>query len=848
MNTKNNIKAKLGSYFKKFGFKTNYLTDKNKSLFIQNHRIFIRNKFSFQPLNLATFLSILPFVIGFSQFLNKKYSSQQSNFFFEQNLPGLNFPTQKINWDTFQYLIQDQMTKDLIQSLSLNKFNWSEKDIRITAPIKIQKELSAYIKISNDVPLIKSKWSKLLLQQKNLNSINSFYQNLDEIPQKLQSNYDTNLSVKPLNLSSTLKINIDFQSLKTPQLKNQLLENQSFSKNFLIGFKLKSLKNIEKETGLKTNISNKSVLNKNSYKKQYKFFSKYDLLNKELRKIFTTANISPILSLKNKSTKNIENIFKTDDIKTAQEIFSQIDKIQLAESLHLNRLMSGYTYPDMNLNEVSCFLLQKNYSKNSILKILLPSSYLFPQFSQFKKPTLPSYLIQSKNLTLTDKSQREIFYQGPAVHLNPETGFDWQLFQKTSPSFRFWLENYLGQKNPTRQSLKNFFGNFDYLEFLKQTQDQDFYFEQFSIFQNNVISNVSVNDIPYNRSFQLPEISNSDWEKYLTTNFKSNELNSVQYNTILLPIFEVRSPKLENTNLFFSYKNSLDFEFIHPFSSLFSKSKRKLLAGKLNQINFKMNSSNFADNNSFPIQLSSGNYQKIPSIFQINSKVFFSDIWEPLTFKSWLITAQIGFAFLVFKILKALADNYGRELLVYLLDLVALLGFLDDDLKQEIEILMGQREKGFRIIPKTTKNFNNIGGIQTLLPEIIEIVWFLRNSGREFSISKTLPRGVLLTGPPGTGKTLLVQAIAGEAEVPVLALSGSSLLEPGESGALKLEILFQEARKTAPCIVFIDEMDTLAEKREQVLQNPMGADEVIESLGNIQQISNRCNFCTTRHA
>ena len=83
--------------------------------------------------------------------------------------------------------------------------------------------------------------------------------------------------------------------------------------------------------------------------------------------------------------------------------------------------------------------------------------------------------------------------------------------------------------------------------------------------------------------------------------------------------------------------------------------------------------------------------KEIFSAFSPESKVkvyekdiWLSDIWEPLTFKSWLITAQIGFAFLVFKILKALADNYGRELLVYLLDLVALLGFLDDDLKQEI--------------------------------------------------------------------------------------------------------------------------------------------------------------------
>jgi len=110
------------------------------------------------------------------------------------------------------------------------------------------------------------------------------------------------------------------------------------------------------------------------------------------------------------------------------------------------------------------------------------------------------------------------------------------------------------------------------------------------------------------------------------------------------------------------------------------------------------------------------------------------------------------------------------------------------------------------------------------------------NSGRDFSLSKIIPRGILLTGPPGTGKTLLVQAIAGEAEVPVIALSGSSLLEPGESGALKLELVFQEARQLAPCIVFIDEIDTLAEKREQVLQNPMGADEILESLSTKYQI------------
>ena len=88
----------------------------------------------------------------------------------------------------------------------------------------------------------------------------------------------------------------------------------------------------------------------------------------------------------------------------------------------------------------------------------------------------------------------------------------------------------------------------------------------------------------------------------------------------------------------------------------------------------------------------------------------------------------------------------------------------------------------------------------------------------------------MLIGPPGTGKTVLVQALAGEAQVPVLVLSGSSLISPGESGAVKLEFLFQEARQLAPCIVFIDEIDTLALKRQDVMQNPMGGDEVLSAL------------------
>ena len=238
-----------------------------------------------------------------------------------------------------------------------------------------------------------------------------------------------------------------------------------------------------------------------------------------------------------------------------------------------------------------------------------------------------------------------------------------------------------------------------------------------------------------------------------------------------------------------------------------------------------------AENDSTP-HYSSGQYRKIPSIFLPSRLKRGVSNWEPLTAYSWLVVSQLSFAIFIFHVLKNLAENYGRELLGYLLDLVAALGFLDESLKQEIEILMGRRDKGFRIITQSPKNFTDVVGVHEFLPELYEVIWYLRNSARDFSLSGSLPRGVLLTGPPGTGKTLLVQALAGEAHVPVIVLSGSSLIEPGEIASTKLELVFQEARQIAPCIVFIDEIDTLGPKRSGVVQNPMAHDDIVDFLSS----------------
>jgi cell division protease FtsH len=114
--------------------------------------------------------------------------------------------------------------------------------------------------------------------------------------------------------------------------------------------------------------------------------------------------------------------------------------------------------------------------------------------------------------------------------------------------------------------------------------------------------------------------------------------------------------------------------------------------------------------------------------------------------------------------------------------------------------------------PRTT--FSDVAGYQGVKQEISEVVDFLKNSGRFRDIGARVPKGVLLVGPPGTGKTLLARAVAGEAGVPFLSVSGSDFMEMFVGvGASRVRDLFQTARKQAPAIIFVDEIDSIGRKR-----------------------------------
>ncbi len=116
---------------------------------------------------------------------------------------------------------------------------------------------------------------------------------------------------------------------------------------------------------------------------------------------------------------------------------------------------------------------------------------------------------------------------------------------------------------------------------------------------------------------------------------------------------------------------------------------------------------------------------------------------------------------------------------------------------------------------ETGKTFQDVAGQDEAKEALTEIVDFLHNPGKYAAIGAKLPKGALLVGPPGTGKTLLAKAVAGEAHVPFFSITGSDFVEMFVGmGAAKVRDLFRQANEKAPCIIFIDEIDTIGKKRD----------------------------------
>merc|ERR1719506_994788 len=144
----------------------------------------------------------------------------------------------------------------------------------------------------------------------------------------------------------------------------------------------------------------------------------------------------------------------------------------------------------------------------------------------------------------------------------------------------------------------------------------------------------------------------------------------------------------------------------------------------------------------------------------------------------------------------------------------------------------GKSQAKVQMVPDTGVTFNEVAGCDGAKLELAEVVDFLKKPAKYSALGAKIPRGVMMEGPPGTGKTLLARAVAGEAGVPFVSASGSEFVEMFVGvGASRVRDLFGQAKKNAPCIVFIDEIDAIGGQRGG--NNGGGNDEREQTLNQI---------------
>ena len=198
--------------------------------------------------------------------------------------------------------------------------------------------------------------------------------------------------------------------------------------------------------------------------------------------------------------------------------------------------------------------------------------------------------------------------------------------------------------------------------------------------------------------------------------------------------------------------------------------------------------------------------------------VYKTGLWPDDTLTERLIAHDVSFE-------KAIVEQMSPLLSILLTWIIPILifVFLGNFLSGQIQKRMGggnamtfgKSNPKIYAESETGKTFRDVAGQEEAKEALKEIVDFLHNPQKYADIGASLPKGALLVGPPGTGKTLLARAVAGEAHVPFFSISGSEFVEMFVGmGAAKVRDLFKQANEKAPCIVFIDEIDTIGKKRD----------------------------------
>ena len=212
-----------------------------------------------------------------------------------------------------------------------------------------------------------------------------------------------------------------------------------------------------------------------------------------------------------------------------------------------------------------------------------------------------------------------------------------------------------------------------------------------------------------------------------------------------------------------------------------------------------------------------------------------------------LYTGEVNDPSLVETLKNNNVQYYGRitqqqsmimELLVYYIVPILLMFFLFKFLFRKMggkfgagPMNMGKSNAKMYVETDVKVTFDDVAGQDEAKESLTEIIDFLNNPAKYASIGAKLPKGALLVGPPGTGKTLIAKAVAGEAKVPFFSMSGSNFVEMFVGmGAAKVRDLFKEAEKHAPCIIFIDEIDSIGKSRDNQMQSNDEREQTLNQL------------------
>ena len=234
------------------------------------------------------------------------------------------------------------------------------------------------------------------------------------------------------------------------------------------------------------------------------------------------------------------------------------------------------------------------------------------------------------------------------------------------------------------------------------------------------------------------------------------------------------------------------------------------------------------DYNTFVSMVQDGKVGQV-EIQEQNNRILFTDKDERTVYK----TAMVPDSDLIARLLEAGVSTSGEEIeqtsllvdiLSWILPLVvfiALGNFMSKKMMEKMgggssSMMFNMGKSNAKVYVKSSSGikFADVAGEDEAKENLTEIVEYLHNPGKYQEIGASMPKGILLVGPPGTGKTMLAKAVAGEANVPFFSMSGSEFVEMFVGmGASKVRDLFSQAKEKAPCIVFIDEIDAIGQKR-----------------------------------